>query len=114
MSARRAVLLGISAGFVLGFVFGIRAGLVSAPAVALICGLGISVTTLTVTAGILLGLVVPVIYLVDLPPSVFGFDVSYALDLVDAHWVAVAAVVLLLVALARALIDIRSARRSTA
>ena len=55
------------------------------------------------TAGGLLGLVVPLLYVLFPGKNRGGFSTTYATDHLGAHWVAVGAVVLLLVALARAL-----------
>ena len=96
-----AIALGLLAGVVLGFVFSIRSGVVIAPVVAAIAWRGIPVRALTLAAGALLLIAVPAIYLLDLPPNQGGYDFNYAVDLIAAHWVAVAAMVLLLVALAR-------------
>jgi hypothetical protein len=39
--------------------------------------------------------VVPVLYLVEAPRDQGGFNFSYSVDLIAAHWVAVGAIVLL-------------------
>ncbi|HEY1590151.1 MAG TPA: alpha-(1-_3)-arabinofuranosyltransferase family protein [Solirubrobacteraceae bacterium] len=109
---RAAIGLGLLAGVVLGFIFSIRSGLVIGPVVAVIAGRGISVRALILAAGALLVVVVPAIYLLDLPPNQGGYDFTYAIDLIAAHWVGVAAIVLLVVALARTLIEARVARGS--
>jgi hypothetical protein len=104
----------VLAGVVLGFVFSIRSGVVIAPVVAVIAWRGIGARSLTLVAGALLLIAVPAIYMFDLPPNQGGFDYTYAIDLIAAHWVAVAAIVLLTVALARSLIELRGSRQSTA
>jgi threonine/homoserine/homoserine lactone efflux protein len=100
---RDAVLIGLAAGVVLGFVFAIRAGVVIAPAVALILWRGWSPRTLIAAAGALLVVVVPVLYVLFPGDDRGGYDTDYAVEHLGAHWVAVAAVVLLAVALARTL-----------
>ena len=64
-------------------------------------------------AGALLVIAVPAIYMLDLPPNQGGYDFTYAIDLIAAHWVGVAAIVLLVVALARTLVEARAARGSS-
>jgi arabinofuranan 3-O-arabinosyltransferase len=112
--ARTAIALGVLAGVVLGFAFSIRSGLVIAPVVAVVAWRGIGARALTLAAGALLLIAVPAIYMLHLPPNQGGFDYTYAIDLIAAHWVAVAAIVLLTVALVRALTEMREARRSAA
>jgi hypothetical protein len=63
------------------------------PLVALVLWRGIGARPLGVAAALLLGVVVPVIYLVALPEDRGGFNSSYANDLLGAHWISVAAVV---------------------
>ena len=109
---RRAIGLGMLAGVVLGFVFSIRSGVVIAPVVAVIAWRGIGAPALMLAAGALLLVAVPAIYLFDLPPNQGGYDFTYAIDLIAAHWVAVAAIVLVAAALARTLIEARAARGS--
>jgi hypothetical protein len=98
---RHAVLAGVAAGLVLGFVFAIRAGVVIAPAVALILWRGWSARTLALTAGALLAVVVPVLYLAISPRDPGGYNSNYAVELIAAHWVGVGAVVLILLSLWR-------------
>ena len=90
------------AAVVLGFVFAIRAGLVLGPLVALVLALGVAARRLALTAGALLarrradplprGLAVR-------DPG--GFNSNLAVERIAAHWVGVAAVVLLGAALWR-------------
>jgi arabinofuranan 3-O-arabinosyltransferase len=100
---RAAAVAGLGAGVVLGFTFAIRAGVVIAPAVALILWRGWSPRALILAAGALLVIVVPVLYLLFPGQDRGGYDTEYAVEHLGAHWVAVAAVVLLLMALARTL-----------
>ena len=101
--ARRAALAGLAAGAVLGFVFALRAGVVIAPAVALLLWRGVGPRTLLLAAGGLLGAVVPLLYLLFPGTDHGGYDTEYAVEHLGAHWVAVAAVVLLGLALWRTL-----------
>jgi hypothetical protein len=100
---RAAVLAGLAAGAVFGFVFALRAGAAIAPAVALILWRGWSPRALILAAGGLLVLVVPALYLLFPGEDRGGYDTEFAVDHLGAHWVTVAAVTLLLVALARTL-----------
>ena len=100
---RAAVLAGLGAGVLLGFVFALRAGAAIAPAVVLILWRGWSPRTLILTAGALLVVIVPALYLIFPGTDRGGYDTDYAVEHLGAHWVAVAAVVLLVVALARSL-----------
>jgi hypothetical protein len=96
---RAAALAGLVAGGVLGFAFALRAGVVIAPAVALILWRGWTPRTLIVAAAGLLVVVVPALYLIIPGRDRGGYDTRYAVEHVAAHWVTVAAVVLLIVAL---------------
>ena len=70
------------------------------PAVALLVWRGVAPARLALTAAALLGGVVPAIYLLFPPEDEGGFNSRYATDVLGAHWVAVAAWVLLALALA--------------
>jgi hypothetical protein len=104
----RAAVAGLVAGAVLGFCFSIRAGVLITPAVALILWRGISPRKLTLAAAGLLIVVVPLLYLVTPVHNSGGYSFRYPVDLIAAHWVTVAAVVMLMVALWR---TVRSAAR---
>ncbi|HEX8119877.1 MAG TPA: alpha-(1-_3)-arabinofuranosyltransferase family protein [Solirubrobacteraceae bacterium] len=104
---RRALLAGLAAGVVLGFVFAIRAGIVIGPAVALLLWRGVPARTLSIAAGALLAVVVPVLYLAIAPRDPGGYNTNYAVELIAAHWVGVGAVVLIGLALWR---TVRAAR----
>jgi hypothetical protein len=103
MALDRAALFGLAAGLVLGFVFARRAGLVIAPAVALLLWRGVGPRALALAAGGLLALE-PAIYLLFPPEDKGGYNFNYPVALIGAHWVAVAAVVLLGLALGRTLL----------
>jgi arabinofuranan 3-O-arabinosyltransferase len=100
LPARRALVAGAAAGAVFGFVFALRAGVVVGPAVALILWRGLSARQLILAAGGLLALVVPALYLLFPAEDRGGYNSDYAADHLAAHWVAVGAVVLLVLALA--------------
>ena len=65
---------------------------------------------LVLTAGALLGLVVPALYVLFEGDDRGGYSTTYAADHLGAHWVAVGAVALLLFALARSLSTARGRR----
>ena len=98
-----AIAWAVAAGCVFGFVFGIRAGIVAVPVLAVILWRGLGARCLTLTAGALLGIVVPLLYVIDAPSSAGGNHYGYATQHLTAHWVAVAAIGLLFVALWRTL-----------
>jgi hypothetical protein len=103
MPLPRALALALPVAAAIGFVFALRSGAVAFPLVALILWRGIGARPLALAAGALLALE-PAIYLVFLPSDRGGgYNFNYPLDLVGAHWVAVAALVLLAFSLWRRL-----------
>ena len=64
---------------------------------------GIGVRGLVAAAGALLVVAVPALTLLIEPANRGGFNPEYAQDRIAVHWVAVAAIVLLVLALARVL-----------
>jgi arabinofuranan 3-O-arabinosyltransferase len=98
-----SVVWALPAALVFGFVFGIDAGVVAAAAIAIVLWRGIGAGPLTVAAGALLGVVVPVLYLVHPGSSAGGNHYGYAAGHLAAHWVGVAAIGLLMAALWRTL-----------
>jgi hypothetical protein len=88
---RRALVAGVAAGLVLGFVFALRAGAVLAPLTFLVLWRGVSARALALLAGGVLLVVVPILHLaVGLPGE--GYDTNYAVQRIAEHWVAVGAV----------------------
>jgi arabinofuranan 3-O-arabinosyltransferase len=100
---RWALAIGAVAALAGGFVFAIRAGIVIGPAVALLLWRGVGAAPLAIAAGGLVAVVLPAIYLLFPPDDDGGFNSEFAADLTGAHWVAVAAWVLLALALSRAI-----------
>jgi hypothetical protein len=80
---------------VVGFIFAVRAGAVAFPLLTLILWRGVRVSTLTRIATMLLAVAVPVAYLITSPRNQGGYNFSYSSDLLWAHWIGVAAIVLL-------------------
>jgi arabinofuranan 3-O-arabinosyltransferase len=103
----RALAAGVLAALVFGFVFALRAGVLIGPAVALILWRGIGARRMLLVAAGLLVVAVPAIYLLFPAHGTHGFDNEYATAHLGAHWVAVAAAVLLILALWRMLSQLR-------
>ncbi len=101
--AAPSILWALPAALVFGFVFGIDAGVVAAAAIALVLWRGVGAVALTLLAGALLGVVVPVLYLVHPGSTAGGNHSGYAAGHLAAHWVGVAAIGLLMAALWRTL-----------
>jgi hypothetical protein len=89
------------AGCVFAFFFGALPGVVSVPVIALVLWRGIGARRLTLAAAALLGIVVPVLYLVHPGSRSGGNHFGYAMGHLGAHYVAVAALGLLMLALWR-------------
>jgi hypothetical protein len=111
---RRAAILGLAAGVAAAGLIALRAGPPVAIAVALVARYGIGARPLIVAAAALLGVAVPAAYLLFQPPDKGGYSFSYASDLVGAHWLAIAALVLLTLALWRIVSSPRPARPARA
>jgi arabinofuranan 3-O-arabinosyltransferase len=94
-----ALLVGVAAGVVTGFAFGVIPGVLAIPAVALVLGRRVGPRSLSLTAAGLLGVVVPVLYLAHPGNESGGNHFGYAAAHLAAHYVGVAAVVALAVAL---------------
>jgi hypothetical protein len=107
----RALVAGVVAAGVLGFVFALRAGVVLGPLLAYALWRGIPEGRLTRLAAGLLVVVVPAIYLIFPPGNEGGFDPNYAEVEIYAHFVGVLAVCALGLALVRVLVDLRMRRR---
>jgi arabinofuranan 3-O-arabinosyltransferase len=103
----RALGLAVVAGAVLAFFFGPVAGAVAIPGIAFVLRAGVRGRALALAAGGLLILVVPVLYLVHSSDPDRANNVPYADERIAAHWVVVAALVLLGVALVRTLAGAR-------
>jgi arabinofuranan 3-O-arabinosyltransferase len=110
MKASHAAAAGVVAALAGGLVFALRAGVVIGPLVFLLLWRGVSVRALTAAAALLLGVVVPALYLVLMPKDLGGFNSEYPVDLIAAHWVSVAAFVLLALTLWRVLSTAKARR----
>ncbi len=98
-----AVALALALAAVVAFVFALRAGAVAFPLLVLLFWRGASLERLLRAAGALLLVAVPAAYALFPPDDLGGHNSSYATELIGAHWVSVAAFVLLALALWRML-----------
>jgi hypothetical protein len=103
LPVRRAAFLALLAGAVLGFVFAARAAPLIAAGTFLILWRGVGVRGLVAAAGALLLVAVPVLTLAIGVEDRGGYNPEYAQVRIAVHWVTVAAVILLALALARVL-----------
>ncbi len=79
----------------LGFVFAKRAGIVIAVGLFVIFWRGYGPRALAAAAGTLLLVAVPIAYLITDPRNQGGYNFNYSVELIAAHWLGVAAVIML-------------------
>ena len=91
-------------------VFGLRTAVAIFPGLTLILWLGLPARVLVAVAAALLGLVVPLLYVIAAPKNENGYNSKYSVELIYAHWVGVAALILLGVAAWRMLAAARGRR----
>jgi hypothetical protein len=94
MPLGRAAAISLALALGLGFIFAVRVGAVAFPLLTLILWRGVRVPTLTRIAAGLLAVAVPLAYLITSPQNQGGYNFSYSSDLLWAHWIGVAAIVL--------------------
>jgi hypothetical protein len=94
-SLARAALLALPAAIVLGYVFSIRAGIGLLLVLTFVLWRGWAPTRLTLIAAALLGIVVPLTYLIVNPHDRHGDNFVYSTKLIAAHWLGVVAISLL-------------------
>jgi arabinofuranan 3-O-arabinosyltransferase len=94
MPLGRAAAIALVLALGLGFIFAVRVGAVAFPLLTLILWRGVRVPTLTRIAAGLLAVAVPLAYLITSPQNQGGYNFSYSSDLLWAHWIGVAAIVL--------------------
>jgi hypothetical protein len=109
MPLPRAAALALAATVPLSLLFAARSAVLIFPALAFILWRGIGPRPLTAIAAGLLGIAVPLTYLLTSPENQGGYNFEYGSDLIWAHWLAVAALVLLMAACGRAVLDARRA-----
>jgi hypothetical protein len=98
-----ALAAAVIAGLAFGFVFGIAVGVASIPVTAFVLWRGVGARRLTMAAAVLLGALVPLAYVLHPGSSAGGNHFGYAHDHLAAHYLAVAAIGLLIGALWRTL-----------
>ena len=98
-----ALAAAVIAGLAFGFVFGITVGVASIPVTAFVLWRGVGARRLTIAAAVLLGVLVPLAYVLHPGSSAGGNHFGYAHDHLAAHYLAVAAIGLLIGALWRTL-----------
>jgi arabinofuranan 3-O-arabinosyltransferase len=111
-----AAALGLAVALPLGYLFAIRAGAALFVLLTFVLWRGFTTRTLIVAAAGLLGLAVPLAYVISQPHNQGGYGFGYATQTIGAHWLGVGAVVLLALALwriirARAAGPIETSRR---
>lgn len=111
VSLPRAAAVAVVVSIVVGAIFAKRAGAVAFPLVTLVLWRGYGAATLTWIAVGLLGIVVPLVYLLHSPPDQGGYNFDYSVKLIGAHWIGVAAIVLLAIATWQSIGALRAARR---
>jgi hypothetical protein len=95
----------------ISWIFALRAGAVSFPLLTFVLWRGFGPATLTWIAAALLGIVVPITYLIVSPTNQGGYNFAYSTKLIAAHWFGVAAIVLLALAAWKATAGARRERR---
>lgn len=98
---------------VIGAIFALRAGAGAFPLLAFVLWRGFEPGALARIAALLLAIAVPVAYLIGSPPNLGGYNFDYSTKLIGAHWIGVAALVLLALATFKSLAAARP-RRSPA
>ena len=106
-----ALAAAVIAGLAFGFVFGIAVGVASIPVTAFVLWRGVGARRLTMAAAVLLGVLVPLAYVLHPGSSAGGNHFGYAHDHLAAHYLAVAAIGLLIGALWRTLAASQGRRR---
>ena len=103
----RAAALALLATLPLSFLFAARSAVIVFPLLTLILWRGIGTRPLTAAAAALLRVGEPALYAVIGPKDRGGYDSEYSSELIWAHWVGAAALVLLFVACGRAVAEAR-------
>jgi arabinofuranan 3-O-arabinosyltransferase len=110
MALGRAAATSFVATLPLAFLFAARSSVVIFPVLTLILWRGVGSRLLTGIAAALLGIVVPILYAVYSPRDLGGYSLDYGRDVIWAHWAAVAALILLMIACWRLLASAREGR----
>jgi hypothetical protein len=107
MSLPRSLAIAFVITVPLSLWFALRMGLVIGPVLTYVLWRGVGPRILIAGAAVLLGIVVPLLYLVVGPENNGGFSFGYSNSLLLAHWTAITAVFLLAVATWRMLAQAR-------
>jgi hypothetical protein len=107
----RAAALALAATVPLSLLFALRTSVLIFPTLTFILWRGVGARALTAVAAALLGIAVPLAYATSSIENQGGYDFDYSTDVMRGHWLAVAALVLLMAACGRALRDTRRTRR---
>jgi hypothetical protein len=108
MSLPRAAAIALAATIPLSLVFALRTSVLIFPGLTLILWQGVGSRLITAAAALLLLFAVPAAYLISSPEDSGGFNFEYSIEIINAHWVGVAALILLMVACGRTLASARS------
>ena len=111
LSLPHAAAVALAVSIVVAAIFAKRAGAVAFPLVTLVLWRGYGAATLTWIAVGLLGIVVPLVYLIVSPTNQGGYNFDYSVKLIGAHWIGVAAIVLLAIAAWQSIGALRAAVR---
>ena len=107
MPLPRALLIAFALTAPLALLFALRTSVAIFPLLTLILWRGIGARALALVAALLLGLVVPALYVLISPRDRGGFNFEYSTELIWAHWVGVVALVVLMAACWRSLRALR-------
>jgi arabinofuranan 3-O-arabinosyltransferase len=99
----RAALIALAFTVPLALLFALRTSVVVFPLLTLVLWRGVGSRALAAAAAVLIGVVVPLLYLAISPRNRGGFNFDYSTELIWAHWVGVVALVLLMAACWRSL-----------
>jgi arabinofuranan 3-O-arabinosyltransferase len=108
LPAGQAALIAIPIAVAFGFAFAARGTPLFAVGVFLVLWRGVGARELALAGGAALAIAVPILTVLIRPDNRGGYNPEYSIDGVAVHWVAVAGVSLLILALARALSTARA------
>jgi hypothetical protein len=106
----RAAVIALAVTVPLALLFALRTSVVVFPLLTLVLWRGAGSRLLAVVAALILGVVVPALYLIVSPTDRGGFNFEYSTELISAHWAGVTALVLLMAACWRSLAQARRRR----
>jgi arabinofuranan 3-O-arabinosyltransferase len=92
---RRALGWALLVTIPLAFIFAWRSAILIAPALTIILWRGIGPRALAATSAALIGVAIPISYIIAQPNNEGGYNFGYSVDVIYGHWIGVGAVVLL-------------------